>query len=313
MFAWRDYLQVHSAVELFPALSEAELKELAEDIRQNGLRVPIVVGAEDLDSSKYVLLDGRNRLDALALLGLLYAVDGKLYLKTWTGEKWADLSGEIVQFRHLEGGEPYAFVLSLNVRRRHLSNEQKHDLVANLIKATPEKSNRQIAAQANVVSHPTVAKIRERLEQKGDVEKVTTSIDTKGRKQPARKSKPAARADDEATVERDRKACVALDQKVRAAERELGQWSADHPVEADAEVSAEARKAAYADDGNAQDDDRDSYRVAFLLRADAAAGMASLVGPNKKLSGRARKELAAAARIAAKAWSDLADSLEQSP
>src|SRR5262249_13119412 len=34
-------------------------------------------------------------------------------------------------------------------------------------------------------SHPHVAKVRKKLEQAGDVETVTTSIDTKGRKQPA--------------------------------------------------------------------------------------------------------------------------------
>jgi hypothetical protein len=35
-------------------------------------------------------------------------------------------------------------------------------------------------------SHPHIAKVREELEKSGDVETVTTSIDTKGRKQPAR-------------------------------------------------------------------------------------------------------------------------------
>jgi hypothetical protein len=39
--------------------------------------------------------------------------------------------------------------------------------------------------------------------------------------------------------ERDRQACIALDQKARVAERELAQWHADHPGEADASASAE--------------------------------------------------------------------------
>src|SRR5262249_28024691 len=50
------------------------------------------------------------------------------------------------------------------------------------------KSNRQIAKTAGV-SHPHVAKVRGDLERSGDVETVTTSIDTKGRKQPAKKTK----------------------------------------------------------------------------------------------------------------------------
>jgi len=38
------------------------------------------------------------------------------------------------------------------------------------------------------VSHPHVAAVRAELEKSGDVETVTTSIDTKGRAQPARKA-----------------------------------------------------------------------------------------------------------------------------
>jgi hypothetical protein len=71
---WRDHLTVHPAAELFPLMSEtdpAELKELAEDIKKTGLRTPIVMWSSSLDDHNAVLLDGRNRLDALALLGKL--------------------------------------------------------------------------------------------------------------------------------------------------------------------------------------------------------------------------------------------------
>src|SRR6266404_1786902 len=64
-FDWRSHLKVHPAADLFPPLSEAELKELAANIKANGLLHAIVID-EDLN-----LLDGRNRLDALALLGAL--------------------------------------------------------------------------------------------------------------------------------------------------------------------------------------------------------------------------------------------------
>ncbi len=57
-----------------------------------------------------------------------------------------------------------------------------------MLKAKPELSNRQVAAKT-APTHPTVAKVREELEQKGDVEKFTTSTDTRGRKQPAHKVK----------------------------------------------------------------------------------------------------------------------------
>jgi hypothetical protein len=39
---WRDVLPIHPAAELFPLMSEAELRELGEDIQANGLQAPIV-------------------------------------------------------------------------------------------------------------------------------------------------------------------------------------------------------------------------------------------------------------------------------
>src|SRR5262249_56347947 len=89
-------------------------------------------------------------------------------------------------FTTYTGDDPVAYVISANIHRRHLTAEQKRDLIAELIKAQPEKSNRQIA-KATGVSHPHVAKVRGELEKTGDVETVTTSIDSKGRKQSARK------------------------------------------------------------------------------------------------------------------------------
>ena len=55
--------------------------------------------------------------------------------------------------------DPYAYVLSVNVRRRHLTAEQKRDLIETLLKRDPSKSNRQIAKLVGA-SHPKVAKVR---------------------------------------------------------------------------------------------------------------------------------------------------------
>jgi hypothetical protein len=55
-----------------------------------------------------------------------------------------------------------------------------------LLKLHPEKSNRQIA-KAVSVSHPHVGKVRAEAEQAGDVETVSTSVDTKGRNQPVKR------------------------------------------------------------------------------------------------------------------------------
>ena len=79
------------------------------------------------------------------------------------------------------------FVIS-DIRRRHLTLEQKRELIEKLLKAEPTKSNRQVAKTVGV-SHPHVAKVRDELEKAGDVETVTTSIDTKGRQQPSKRPK----------------------------------------------------------------------------------------------------------------------------
>ncbi|MCJ0906243.1 ParB N-terminal domain-containing protein [Rhodococcus sp. ARC_M6] len=55
---------IHPYAEKFPMLQEVELSELADSIRANGLRNPIVVTLDGL------LLDGRNRREACARAGV---------------------------------------------------------------------------------------------------------------------------------------------------------------------------------------------------------------------------------------------------
>ena len=67
MSRWRDQLPVHPCADIFPLLDSAELKALADDIAENGIRQEIHLYRYPDD--RLVLLDGRNRLDALELLG----------------------------------------------------------------------------------------------------------------------------------------------------------------------------------------------------------------------------------------------------
>jgi hypothetical protein len=86
------------------------------------------------------------------------------------------------------GEDPIAYVVSANIRRRHLTSEAKRKVVAGLLKERPERSDRATARLADT-NHPTVAAVRRELVEAGDVENLSTRSDSRGRQQPA--TKPA--------------------------------------------------------------------------------------------------------------------------
>jgi len=185
--SWRDVLPIHPAAELFPLMTPDELRSLGEDILKNGMTSPIVLWEAD-EKTPAVLLDGRNRLDAIEL------VIGPPKVDRWTVSADGRLNRGLVST--LAGHvDPYAYVISVNIRRRHLTAEQKRELIAKLIKATPEKSDRQIAKTVKA-DHKTVGAVRAEQEARGEIPHVATRTDSKGRQQPAKK----------ATAERNRKA-----------------------------------------------------------------------------------------------------------
>jgi hypothetical protein len=160
-FDWRAIIPPHPAAELFPLMAEAELKELAADIKANGVVDSIVI-FHDRDDQKS-LLDGRNRLDALALLGLLNI--GNNYLRA------VDVGGREMAVHHVfekDDENPYALALSYNVHRRHLTAEQKRDLIAKVLKVTPGASNNSIAKQVKA-DDKTVAAVRRELEANSEI------------------------------------------------------------------------------------------------------------------------------------------------
>ena len=106
--SWRDHLKIHPAAELFPLMSEPELRELGEDIRANGLLSPIIIDDEKL-------VDGRNRLDAIALLGMKFE-----FIRAPRGPR----KGEIV------GIQSYDFETQLSDIPVYLAS--KFELVINL-------------------------------------------------------------------------------------------------------------------------------------------------------------------------------------
>ncbi len=184
--SWRDVLPIHPAAELFPPMTANELRELGADIKQNGLTSPIVLWSDG--KSPAVLLDGRNRLDAIematgspAMLGAPSIMAGKDFLAC---DRVITLDRSV---------DPYAFVISANFRRRHLNAEQKREVIAKLLKTQPEKSNRQIAEMLGV-DHKTVASVRAEMEGRGEIPHAEARTDSKGRKQPAKRPRNHTRA-----------------------------------------------------------------------------------------------------------------------
>ena len=103
--------KVHPAAKLFPLMVPLELDKLSEDIKENGLRQPAITW---MDGKTEVLLDGRNRLLACEQAGIAHHTE--LY----------------------EGDDPFGFVLSHNLRRRHLG-ESERAMVGARLKEVLEK------------------------------------------------------------------------------------------------------------------------------------------------------------------------------
>ena len=105
----------HPYAKLFPMLPDEQIELLADDIRANGQRTPIIVDTHER------IIDGRNRSAACLLAG-----------KTPIVEVFAGNDREILKL-----------VCSLNIHRRHLSESQRADIAAK-IAATPVESSKKV-------------------------------------------------------------------------------------------------------------------------------------------------------------------------
>ena len=94
-------MKTHPYADLFPMMAEPELRELAADIKANGLGEPVVL-------LMGMILDGRNRFAA------------------------CELAGVPVRTTEFDGDDALAFVLSKNLKRRHLTESQRAMLAADL-------------------------------------------------------------------------------------------------------------------------------------------------------------------------------------
>jgi hypothetical protein len=122
----------------------------------------------------------------------------------------------------------------MNVVRRHLSAEQKRELIAKLLKADPEQSDRQVGKMAKV-DHKTVAAVRAAKEGRGEIPHVSKRADTKGRRQPVKKKKPVTTKTETTTTETETRQLEA-DEQIFAAWREIERFT-DTIIRSDVELA----------------------------------------------------------------------------
>lgn len=120
--------KAHPLADLFPMMSADEMAALVEDVRERGVQRPIVL----LDG---MVLDGRNRYLAARDAGVGYRV---------------------VEFT---GTDPVGFVISENLRRRHLTDAQRQMVGARIAKL-PKGANQH---SANALSSPTQSQTAQML------------------------------------------------------------------------------------------------------------------------------------------------------
>jgi hypothetical protein len=133
--------------QLFPDLADDDYAALKRDIAEHGVMVPVEY---DDDGN---ILDGHHRVRAWTEL----VYDG-VALDTYP---------RVIR-EGLSEAQKRAHVRRLNILRRHLTQEQKRDLIRDQVRETPERSNRQVGAALGV-DHKTVAPIREQLESTGEI------------------------------------------------------------------------------------------------------------------------------------------------
>jgi len=114
-----DTPEIHPLANIFP-MEESTIRQLADDIQANGQQYPI-----ELFEDK--VLDGRRRLAACQLAGIL------------------------PEYLNVSPDDPVAYVLSLNLYRRHLSESQRAMVAAKVKeKLQPEAKKRQARKSKSV-------------------------------------------------------------------------------------------------------------------------------------------------------------------
>ncbi len=117
----KSALEFHPLANVFPLSDGEEFRALMADIAAHGVREPVVLYEGQI-------LDGRNRYRA----------------------SWA--AGVDCPLTNYEGDDPAAYVVSLNLRRRHLTESQRAMAAAKLV-SWARGENQHTSGSANLPTH----------------------------------------------------------------------------------------------------------------------------------------------------------------
>jgi hypothetical protein len=130
--------------QFLPPMSGPDYARLKDGIGASGF----LPGQEVVIDHQGRILDGHHRARACAELGL-------------------DVPTRVVD-RDLTDDEAWEYIWLVNVNRRHLTIEQKRDLIRERLRRRPDESDRSIAQQVGV-HHETVGVQRAELEASGEI------------------------------------------------------------------------------------------------------------------------------------------------
>jgi hypothetical protein len=214
MSEWRKKFKVHPAADVFPMMSDEELRVLGEDIKAHGLREPLAFCWIETPKRQRLLCDGRNRLEAMERQGI--PLPDSVSVRNGSHR---------VTAQNVIEGDPVAYIIRKNIHRRHLTMQQQADLIVAAVKVgqkppqVEEVSDKGGRGKINKVKAKAVEVAKEHGISKATVERAMAKAEGK---KPKAKRMTKRQRENEAFL---------LGQK-RMEQRRREQWIAEgHPAE----------------------------------------------------------------------------------